>query len=391
MMNMRAWGLATTFLLAAAPLSPVGAQAADTSRRTIDLSGVLFANFRYRTDSATKAANGGKPASRFDVERVYLTLRMPAGDRASVRVTTDIFTGDQSSSSFYRGWAMRLKYAYLQLDLSRNLFGIDGLGAVSRIGMLHTVAIEHEESFWPRYIASTGIDRNGFFSSSDVGASLLLTLPARMGEVYATITNGPGYTSAENDRFKDYAMRVTLTPLARNESLGAIARSVTLTGWAYAGQTASRFREGGAGQVGPVSDGLSRDRVGMFVGVRDPRVTAGLSLARRTETTESGQNTVTNPRQTVDVSGQITSVFAVVRPGAWRASSATSRWGIVGRFDSFTPDVDVDPEAHFTVASLFWEANSRVTFSLDHQAESRRGGPLARETRAFFARVQALF
>jgi hypothetical protein len=99
-------GLRTAALTALFPAA-LAAQT-ETPRPSIDFSGVLFANFHYRTDSATKAVNGGKPGSKFDVERVYITFRMPAGDRASVRVTTDIFTGDQSSSCFYRGWTARL-------------------------------------------------------------------------------------------------------------------------------------------------------------------------------------------------------------------------------------------------------------------------------------------
>jgi len=361
-------------------------------QRSIDFSGVLFANFNYRTDSATKAANGGKAGSRFDVDRVYLTFRMAAGDRASVRVTTDIFTGDQSSSSFYRGWTARLKYAYLQLNVSDNLAGVDGLGAAARVGMLHTVAIEHEEGFWPRYVGNVGIDRNGFFSSSDIGAALHLTLPKKLGEAYGVITNGPGYTATENDRFKDFALRVSLTPFANGEALNGFAKSLALTGWVYAGQTASKFRTGGEGQAGPVSDGLARDRAGVFAGIKDRRLTAGVSHARRREAVESGDNTAANPRRTSDVTGSLTSVFAVVRPGAWRdPASWAARWGLIGRLDTFTPDTEADPANRFTVLGVFWEPTTRVTLAVDHQAQSRTGGSSTMESSVLFARLQALF
>src|SRR5256885_7604871 len=48
----------------------------------IDFSGAIFANYQYRTDIQAKDFN------KFDVERAYLTFRMPAGDRTSIRVTT---------------------------------------------------------------------------------------------------------------------------------------------------------------------------------------------------------------------------------------------------------------------------------------------------------------
>ena len=43
----------------------------------VDFSGVLYANFQYRGDKGTS-----KSQNKFDVERAYLTFRMPAGDRA---------------------------------------------------------------------------------------------------------------------------------------------------------------------------------------------------------------------------------------------------------------------------------------------------------------------
>src|SRR5204863_2749989 len=48
----------------------------------VDFSGVLYANFQYRGDEGT-----AKSTNKFDLERAYLTFRMPAGDRASIRIT----------------------------------------------------------------------------------------------------------------------------------------------------------------------------------------------------------------------------------------------------------------------------------------------------------------
>ena len=49
-------------------------------------------------------------------------------------------------------------------------------------------------------------------TSAHVGLAAGVSLPNRMGEVYATIVNGPGYTSRERDRFKDFAIRLSLLP-----------------------------------------------------------------------------------------------------------------------------------------------------------------------------------
>src|ERR1041384_2730044 len=87
----------------AALTAPLSAQNTPQGKQqTLDFSGWVFGSFQYRTDSSAKAANGGKAPNQFGIDRAYLTFRVPAGDRAMVRVTTDIF--QQSNSSYYSGW-----------------------------------------------------------------------------------------------------------------------------------------------------------------------------------------------------------------------------------------------------------------------------------------------
>jgi hypothetical protein len=374
------------------------AAAAPTSTRaqtpTIDFSGVIFTNFQTRSDSTAKAQNGGNNSSKFDVERVYLTFRMPAGERFSIRATTEVLNNnDAATNAFYKGWAMRIKYAYLQWAFANNIFGAEGLNATARIGMLHNVIIEHEETFWPRYLSQVALERSaGMFSSADVGAAMLVTLPKKIGEVYGHIVNGPGFSASENDRHKDLGLRLTLTPLANSTALGTIGKSLAITPWIYRGKTASQFQNGGAGQVGPVPDGLARDRQGIFVGVKDPRVTAGVSLAERTETVEAGDNTVASPRTTSERNGKLTSAFGLVRPGAWfRPGSSIAKWGLLGRIDTFKPNKNADPANQLTIYSLFYEPTSKVTFSLDMQELSRKDGSVVPETKTLALRAQVLF
>src|SRR5215216_1950702 len=165
-------------------------------------SGIVFGNFQYHTEHT---ADGLTPPNRFDLDRAYLTYRLAAGERTAVRVTADLFEATT-------GYDLRLKYAYLQYEYLKR----SDLSAIARLGILHTVEIDHEENFWPRWIAQVATERAGFFSSADVGVATQVNLPRKFGEVYATITNGPGYVNAgADDRFKDYALRISLTPLAR--------------------------------------------------------------------------------------------------------------------------------------------------------------------------------
>ena len=364
----------------------LAAQQTPPAAPTIDFSGLLFGSFQYRTDSAAKAQTGGKPPNKFDVERVYLTFRMPAGDKTSIRITTDIF--QNTAAGFYSGWAVRLKYGMVSRELSKNTFGVSGLTSVARVGMLQTVVIDHVESHWPRSLGVSALERAGFFSSSDVGAATLFTLPNKRGEIYATVMNGSGYTVGENDRFKDVAVRATFTPFANRNSM---IKSLSVTPWYSKGSSASAFILGGGAQVGPVSEGLQKDRRGLFVALRDRRLTGAFEFAQRAEGIETGNNTVTAPRVVTDRTSNLVSVFALVRPMEWLNKNKPSRFGILIRNDNFKIDNSVSPATRFSVLGAFWDLNAKSTITLDVQSLDRLSGSTAIPFRTLFVHWKADF
>ena len=371
-----------------------GTEPAKVVTPALDFSGVIYAYYQRRTDSSSKAVNGGMPGSKFDIERVYLNFRMPAGDRASIRVTTDIFNNtDPATSGYYKGWTARLKFAYLQWAFANDIAGVKGLNASARFGMLPTVLIDQLETYFPRFYGPTDLEGTAkFFVSADVGGALTLTLPHKMGEFYGTIVNGNGYNTAESDRFKDIAACLTLTPFANGNALGAWGKTLVITPWASLGQSASKFQNGGAGQVGMVPEGLTRDRYGLYIATKDPRLTVALDYGKRTETVESGNNTAASPRVPTDVTGRIMSGFFMVRPAAFAdPKSKAARWGVLARIDDFKPDVSAQAGNQFTVLSLFYEPTPKVTFSLDNQVLSRKNGSTTPETKTLFLHVQAAF
>jgi hypothetical protein len=368
-----------------------------------DFSGIILGNFRYTYDDATKNANGGQATNKFDVERVYLNFRMPAGEDGSIRVTTDVFNNTTpATNGYYLGWTIRLKYGFFQYNFLHDIGGMKGFNAVARVGMLNTIEIDNEEQFWPRYLSQTPIERSGFYSSSDVGIASQVTLPNKMGEVYATMLNGSGYAAAENDPYKDYAARVSLTPFGNEAS---VLKTFTIAPWYSAGHAASKFLAGGAGQVGPVTDGLKRNRGGVFVGLRDRRLTVGVDVAQRTETVESGANTATSPRTTVDNNGTLTAAWAVVRPIELVAGDpkAKSPFGIVVRVDNFTPYSQQSVAGPTTgtqttrsanqliIAGVFYDLNSKAPFALDFQNLKPQSGSTIVETKVLFAHMQISF
>src|SRR5262249_43414634 len=145
-----------------------------------------------------------------------------------------------ASGAYYGGWVVRLKYGYLQYTGLRDHFGT-GSNLTGRIGMLHTVVIDHQEGFWPRYFGQVALERNGFMSSADVGAAGIMTFGNKMGEFYADVVNGGGYTAVERDRFKDFQARLSLTPLGNSKDMSPIMKSFVISPWYSKGWNPSTF------------------------------------------------------------------------------------------------------------------------------------------------------
>ncbi|HXF24984.1 MAG TPA: hypothetical protein VN602_10715 [Gemmatimonadaceae bacterium] len=369
-------------LLAVAVLLPPTLRAQDTTRTDttktvtkvtipIDFSGVVFGNYQYQT-----AAGANKNQNKFDVERAYLTFKMPAGDRASIRVTGDLYQQTTTGSdSYYKGWVLRAKYAYLQYDFLKPSRSGDW-GFTSRIGLLHTMFIDHEENFWPRWLSLTPVERAGYFSSADAGVAGIVTLPNKLGEAYLAVTNGSGYASRETDRFKDYQARLTITPLGNSDV--SYLRTLAIDGWVYRGDLASKFVNGGTGQLGPIGTGLERNRYGGFVGIRDPRLVVGVDYAQRQDGMDTGANTAASPAGIADSTGRLVAGYVVAKPFRMIDSKSTIPLGIVLRYDQVTPNTSTSPKINTFIGGLSWDLTNKTSISLDYQeAIPANGAPVA--------------
>jgi hypothetical protein len=351
------------------PLAVARSQtSADTAK--VSLSGIVFVNYQYQLHPAGST-------NRFELERAYLTARGSLTRRTGFRVTTDVF--QQTRDTVNRSWQVRAKYAYLQYDYARR--------AWARLGLLQTVFIEHDESFWPRWISTVPTDRHGFFSSADAGIATEFPLPTGIGEVYTTITNGPGFGSREIDRFKDYAARLTLRPFTRT-ALTAL-QPFTFSLWGYKGAIASRFVQGGTGQTGPVGSGLRRDRWGVFGALDYALLPAAAQHARRIDEGEVGSNTTVDPRRVVDSTGSVTAVYAIARPFA--SLPVLRALSLLGRWDHVTTNRATDSAHDLAIAGLIWDLSSRVSLSLDFQAQYPDQGSSAQPTRTLFLHGVARF
>ncbi len=338
-------------LIAVALPASLTAQSPAASR--LDFSGLLFGAFSYRTNPEAQNAN------KFDLERVYLNFRMPVADRLSIRVTPDI--SPQQSGV---GYVIRTKYAFMQYDRPANAAGYSGF---VRAGALQTVTIEHQETFWPRWMGTVGAERFGYFSSADVGVGAQLNFPKKKGELYAVWTNGNGYANPETDRFKSYAARLTLTPFASGKH--GLLTTLTFSPWLDVNQGASKFVQGGTGQVGPVGDGLAKNRYGVWAGIKDPRLVLAAGFSQRIDGTESGANTAASPRRVTDVTGRLVTGLVIVRPMQFADSASTSPLSILLRYDAITPNADVSQSNHLFEGSLIFDLvkSKRAQVAFDYQ------------------------
>ena len=334
------------------------AQAPPPAAPAVNVSGVIFGNYQYHLGGQNKEFN------QFLLDRAYVTVRASLTDRTSIRITTDVFqSGDQN------GWTIRAKYAYLQHDVVKR----PAWATSVRAGMLHNVVVEYVEHFWPRFLSPAPLERHGGFASADVGVAATVGLPGRAGEIYAHVVNGPGYTRRETDRFKDFGARLTLTPFAGR--VGGPLSTLSVSPWIYEGATASRFARGvEANAIPPIGSGLSRDRYGVIVGVRDPRLTVGAEVARMRTVTDTLGPGPTPARVVADVRAEVRSAVVLLRPAGLVNPTRRARFGLIARYDDVQPNRPSGDRYHFAVAGMLFDLNARSTIALDYQEQLASSG-----------------
>ena len=354
--------LALALCVAAAPAAAI-AQTPTTARPAttvqvqntpVEISGVLYPQFVYG------GAKGNRSQNRFDVERAYLNARAKVADRTSIRLTADIYRPTAAAS-----YTLRAKYAYLQYDYWMNGEGYMGTTAQARLGMQQTVVIDQEEQFWPRYISQVAVERAGFFTASDIGASTTIAFSGGMAELFGMVSNGTGYAQGENDRFKDYSLRLTFTPFGAPNAQHALL----ISPWVYKGARQSVIDPGSA---------LKKDRIGVFAAWRSPSAMVGGDVARATNENEAGTLLT---RTTQDQSGTVISLYTQIKPFLLMNGAGNPNWGVILRYDNmggddaFVPSGGAFPvtKGKFILAGITHDVNNRFSWALDCQQQSPNG------------------
>jgi hypothetical protein len=345
----------TTALLLAPAVLAAQTPAPAAAPTTPVVSGTLFANYQYSLSGPTEDFN------QFVVDRAYLTVRSAVAPRTSVRATAEAFQAADGT-----GWALRMKFAYLDYALNQGDWA-----TTVRAGMLPTVAFEPQEKFWPRWLGPVAADRHGFISSADVGASLITTLPHGLGEAFAQVVNGTGYAKREVDRYKDVGGRLSLRPFASRDK--GMLGSATFTAWVYDGAT--------LGSLGA----LQRDRWGVHAGADSPRLTVAGDYSRRTDEGEDEFVAPGTQGFLTRTEGAVTSAFAIVRPFGVVTENRKPALGLVARYDHVDPSDLADDEYHYLIGGAMYAINARLGLSLNYQEQL--GNPARAAFRGVFANV----
>jgi len=201
---------------------------------SIKVGVTLYADYTYTQNPESADADGNviNPGA-FNVTRSYINVTGNISHIVAFRITPDIVResglvtlapgGSISNDSLI----FRIKYAFAQINLDDWMTK----GSWARLGIQQTPLIDYEETIYRyRFQGTTFTEREGFYNSSDAGASFHYNLPSNYGEVHVGVYNGEGYTKTDPNDQKAVEIRGTVRPFARN---APILRGLRVTGFYF--------------------------------------------------------------------------------------------------------------------------------------------------------------
>ena len=192
---------------------------------------------RSRTPTATTSRR-----TRSTSAAAYINITGNISHHIAFRITPDITRETGAGSSLNGSYTFRLKYAYAQFNLD-DWMNPGRTGRGSRLGMQQTPWVDFMEAIYRyRFQGTIFAEREGFLSSSDIGASFHYNLPGQLRRHprAASTTARPTRKPEVNDQ-KGFMIRGTLRPLRMHPVL----RGLRLTGF-YDDDATSRTPSGRA-------------------------------------------------------------------------------------------------------------------------------------------------
>ncbi len=197
---------------------------------TVNVGGTIFADYIYQVEPTITDSQGERVhPNSFNVTRAYINVTGQINHLINFRITPDVVRVGQIAGQDVPGLTgtltYRLKYAYGQLNFS----DFTTKGSWFRLGLQQTPFIDFEEGIYRyRFQGTVQEDREGFLTSSDLGASVHWNIPENYGDMHIGVYNGDGYTRPQDqDQQLSFQARLTVRPLPQVE----ILKGLRLTGF----------------------------------------------------------------------------------------------------------------------------------------------------------------
>jgi hypothetical protein len=218
----------TPVLPCSAQVTPAGGYTPPDDTPSLKVGATIFADYTVLQTPKIKDADGNEVTSNsFNVGRAYINVTGNISHRIAFRITPDIVRESGTGSSLSGSYTYRLKYAYAQFNLD-DWLNKGRTGTWVRLGMQQTPWVDFMETVYRyRFQGTIFEDREGFLSSSDVGAVFHTNLPGNYGDVQAGIYNGETYSRPEANDQKAFMARATFRPLRMHPVL----RGLRVTGF----------------------------------------------------------------------------------------------------------------------------------------------------------------
>ncbi|MDD5712275.1 MAG: hypothetical protein PHY31_05880 [Smithellaceae bacterium] len=138
----------------------------------LKFSATIFGDWSNTTyDHTSPVTNTTAVKNQFALGRAYLTLTKDINDWLGMNITTDFFNGSPDN-----GYELRLKYAYVNLNLG---------GTTTQAGMISTPSDAYDGAIWPyRMQGKHLMDDLGIQASADLGISNQGAFGGYMDNVY---------------------------------------------------------------------------------------------------------------------------------------------------------------------------------------------------------------
>src|SRR5436189_4768107 len=186
---------------ASAQITPAAGYTPPDDTPSIRVGATIYTDFTYQPSPQTTDADGNviNPGS-FNVSRSYINITGNVSHIVAFRITPDVVRESglvslgAGSSVSNDSLVFRLKYAFAQFNLDDWMTK----GSWARFGIQQTPLLDYEENIYRyRFQGTTFTEREGYYNSSDAGASFHYNFPSNYGEFHGGVYNGDGYTKTD--------------------------------------------------------------------------------------------------------------------------------------------------------------------------------------------------